>query len=438
MERKLRELKPTIGLEIHCELRTKSKLFCGCPADHFGKSPNTQTCPVCLGLPGALPVANRKAVEWVLMLGMALGSKINKKSKFDRKQYFYPDLPMGYQISQYDEPFCWGGFIDTSQGRVNIRRIHLEIDTGKLLHTTLDGKKVSLVDFNRSGVPLVEVVTEPEIKSGLQAKEFAKKFQQIVRYLEISDCDMEKGSMRLEANVSWGINLGYKVEIKNLNSFRFLEKAINYELDRQKKILEKNGTVKQETRGWSEKNQKTYSQRLKEEAEDYRYFPDPDLPPMEFDDRMLKRLEKLLPELPDRKKSRFVKEFALPDHYAEVLTYDKNKSDLYERAFRIGLEKKIDPKVIANLIINKGLSGDTPDDIVFEALSRTRQNDADLSLSDIQNAIRQVIQEQPKAVSDYKKGKEQVLGFLIGAVRKKISGGGSPDKIADELKKFLS
>jgi len=229
--------KPTIGIEVHVELKTKSKMFCGCPADHFGASANTNTCPVCLGLPGALPVPNVKAIRWTQLIGLALHCKAERESKFDRKHYFYPDLPKGYQISQYDEPLCTDGYLETTEGKVRITRVHLEEDTGKLLHTTLEGEDVTLVDFNRSGVPLVEIVTEPDVKTGTQAKEFCERLQRIVRYLAVSDCDMEKGSMRLEANISLGLDLGYKVEVKNLNSFNFVGRAIDYELQRQEKLL---------------------------------------------------------------------------------------------------------------------------------------------------------------------------------------------------------
>jgi aspartyl-tRNA(Asn)/glutamyl-tRNA(Gln) amidotransferase subunit B len=428
-------LKPTIGLEVHCELRTNSKLFCGCPADHFGKAPNTQTCPVCLGLPGELPVTNKKAVDWTVLLGLALGSKINKEAKFDRKHYFYPDLPMGFQISQYDEPFCLGGEIETSEGKVNLTRVHLEIDTGKLQHTTLNREDVSLIDFNRSGVALMEIVTEPEIHTGTQAKEFAKNLQQIIRYLGISDCDMEKGSMRLEANISWGLDLGYKVEVKNLNSFRFLEKAINYELNRQKKALDSGEKLLQETRGWSETKQKTFSQRTKETAEDYRYFPDPDLPPFAFEDDYIEDLRTSLPELPSHKKDRFVREFSLPQNYAQYLTQDKALSEFYEDTFKLSVKKNISPKVVANLIVNKGLTGKTPLEIVDTVRKMTIRNFS--SSEEMDNALNKVLNEQGKAVDEYKSGKLQVIGFLIGMVQKKLGGKGEIQKIKEKLMNAL-
>lgn len=430
------ELKPTIGLEVHCELRTNSKLFCGCPADHFGKEPNTQTCPVCLGLPGALPVANKKAIEWTQLLGLAIGAKINKNSKFDRKHYFYPDLPMGYQISQYDEPFCTGGFLETSEGRVNITRVHLEIDTGKLQHAALQGENVSLIDFNRSGVPLMEIVTEPDIKSGLQAKEFAKNLQQIIRYLGISDCDMEKGSMRLEANVSLGLSLGYKVEVKNLNSFRFLDKAINYELKRQKKTLENGEKLRQETRGWSESKNITVPQRSKETAEDYRYFPDPDLPPMVFSVSQIAEIRSQLPELPSEKKNRLMSDYKLPENYASILATDKEKAEFYENALKVGVKENMEAKEVANLIVNKGLSADTPNDLIKKAKDLITKSFT--GEEEIERAVKEVMAEQEKAVDDYKKGKTAVVGFLMGMTQKKLKGSGNPSEINKILLKKLT
>src|SRR3989338_7285330 len=261
-----KKYQPIIGMETHVQLKTKSGMFCGCKNDPNAEKPNIYTCPVCLGLPGALPVANKKAIEWTVKLGLTFGCKINLFSKFDRKHYFYPDLPKGYQISQYDLPFCYGGRVQTSFGSIGITRVHLEEDTGKLIHQKVNGRNVSLIDFNRSSVPLVEVVTEPEIYSSAQAKEYAKKLRQIIRYLDISDCDMEKGGMRLEANISL-MKEGetklpkYKVELKNINSFRFLERGIEYEIERQTEILDVGKTPDQETRGYSAEKNITYIQR---------------------------------------------------------------------------------------------------------------------------------------------------------------------------------
>lgn len=433
----MKDFVPTIGLEIHIELKTISKMFCGCPADHFGKTPNTQTCPVCLGLPGELPVPNKKAVEWTILLGLALNSEINKAPKFDRKHYFYPDLPMGYQISQYDEPFCLGGYINTSIGRVNLTRVHLEIDTGKLQHSVIDGEKVSLVDFNRSGVALMEVVTEPEIHSGDQAKEFAQKLQQIVRYLGISDCDMEKGSMRLEANISWGLNLGYKVEVKNLNSFKFVEKAINHELVRQKKLLDKTDTPKQETRGWDEKANSTVSQRYKETASDYRYFPDPDIPPMQFDENFIGEIRKMLPELPEVTKARFLKEFGISEYYADILVQDKKRAEYFQSAHLLATKYGVSAKVIAERMVNGKVDEefDEPELLVKKLVEILKKDFAGYSV--VEEAVQEAVEKNKKAVKDYQEGKGEVVGFLMGEVQKILKGKGDSKVVRDLLLKNL-
>ncbi len=419
--------EPVIGLEIHVELKTKSGMFCGCPADHFAKKPNTGTCPVCLGLPGALPTPNKKAVEWTIMLGLALGSEIAEVSKFDRKHYFYPDLPKGYQISQYDQPLCRGGKISTSFGDVRIHRVHLEEDTGKLQHAVVDGKKVTLVDFNRSGVPLVEIVTEADIHSSEQAKEFLKKLHQIVRYLGISDADMEKGSMRLEPNISIR-KVGetgmppYKVEVKNINSFRFAAAAIEYELKRHEALLNEGKIPVQETRGWDEAKNGTVSQRSKEEAADYRYFPEPDIPPMRFTKDVIASIGSNIPELPDVKKTRFMSAYALNDAVASQLTDTRALADYFEEAVKAAsvFEKPYSPKEVANWLINKkpDIEKVLPAQLI-EELHEAKKVVA-VSADELNAIITPVLSSNEKAVADYKAGKQQVIMFLMGLVRKQL------------------
>ncbi len=429
---------PTIGLETHIELKTVSKMFCGCQANHFGKKPNTQTCPVCLGLPGALPNPNRRAVEWTILIGLALNCKIALKSKFDRKHYFYPDLPKGYQISQYDEPLCYGGYLDTNEGRIGITRVHLEEDTGKLQHTSLKGKKVTLIDFNRSGVPLVEIVTKPDIRSGLQAKEYAQKLQQTVRYLAVSDCDMEKGSMRLEANISQGLSLGYKVEVKNLNSFRFVEKAIEYELIRQKKVLVEDKTPIQETRGWNEIKNETFSQRIKETAADYRYFPEPDIPPMEFTLKEIEDIKLSLPELPSEKTKRFVKEFEIREDYAEIIVNDKETSEAFEKIFYAAKKANIKPDSLAGAILNKKVQFDINSPLKTLTEFKISQTPKVSNEKDLESFIADAINSIPKAVEDYKKGKMQSLMAVVGKVMQLSKGTADPQKVKEILIKKLS
>lgn len=430
-----------VGMEIHVELRTASKMFCGCRNDPFAApKPNIYTCPVCLGMPGGLPVANRKAVEWTQLLGMALGSTIADFSKFDRKNYFYPDLAKGYQISQYDQPLCRGGSVETEYGPVRIHRVHLEEDTGKLLHTTLEGKKVSLIDFNRSGVPLVEIVTEPDIRTGDQAKSFLKTLTRIIRYLEISDADMEKGSMRLEPNISVrkkGIKAlpPYKVEVKNINSFNFVKKAIEYEAGRQSAILEKGGIPEQETRGYNETKGETFSQRKKETADDYRYFPDPDLPPIVITPEMKQRIRSDLPELPAEAVSRFRKKYGLSASDAENLTESRQRAEYYEQAVAFSVAP-VTPKAVANWIINKKIDPDktTPQELAGKMkLDLTKPDIAD---SVYETVLTNIIKDNPKAVADIREGREQVMMFLLGQA-KRIERNLDPVKTVALLKKKI-
>ncbi|MBU0974717.1 Asp-tRNA(Asn)/Glu-tRNA(Gln) amidotransferase subunit GatB, partial [Patescibacteria group bacterium] len=356
------------GLEIHAELKTKSKMFCGCKNDPFGaEKPNIYTCPTCLGMPGGSPVANKKAIEWTIKVGLALGCKINLFSKFDRKNYFYPDLPKAYQISQYDLPFCYDGVLETSFGPVGITRIHLEEDTGKLLHKKVNGEQVSLIDFNRSSVPLMEIVTEPDIHSPKQAKEYAKEIRKILRYLEVADCDMDQGGMRLEANISLAPTdknnpksksselPKYKVEVKNINSFKFMEQAIKYEMNRQTKILDKGEVPAQETRGWNSIKSITFSQRTKEDSEDYRYFPDPDLPPIRYSRESIEAMRAELPELPAQKTERWNTEYGVEKRYSKQLISHEMFTNLLEESFKICKLENIEPNKLASAIVNKNI-----------------------------------------------------------------------------------
>jgi len=465
---------PTIGLEIHIELKTKTKMFCGCLNDADEKHPNINVCPICLAHPGVLPVINKKAVESVLKLGLALNSKIPEISKFDRKNYFYPDLPKGYQISQYDKPLVVGGKLNG----VKITRIHLEEDTGRLTHSHRQKSSYSLVDFNRAGIPLMELVTEPDIKSGEEAVKFAKELQLILRYLEISDADMEKGQMRVEVNISISDKrqgtsdkeLGTKVEIKNLNSFRAVEESIDYEIKRQPEILDKGEEIKQETRGWDDIKKRTVSQRLKEESHDYRYFPEPDLPPLDLTKFNLEELKVSIPELPAQKRARFIKEYGLLANQTEILIEDRGLAQYFEESaseLRTKLpipdyqllfnyfssdmrglmneqkitvrELNITPENFADLIVllSKGeISSRSAKDILKEMFltgldPRQIIRDKGLTkLSDntiIEQIVGETIKENPKAVEDYKKGKENALQFLIGQAMAKSKGRGNPE-----------
>ena len=487
---------PTIGLEIHVELKTKTKMFCGCLNNPDEKTPNLNICPICLAHPGTLPAINKKAVEAVLKLGLALGGNPSAdNSKFDRKNYFYPDLPKGYQISQYDHPIISGGKLKN----IRLRRIHLEEDTARLLHETYNMKHEaqknvpsfklqvsSLVDFNRAGLPLMELVTEPDIKSGKEAVEFAKELQLILRYLGISDADMEKGHMRIEANISIssGNQLGTKVEVKNLNSFRSVGDAIDYEIKRQEEVLEKGESIKHETRGWDEIHKKTKHQRAKEEAHDYRYFPEPDLPPFDLKKFNHKELKSSLPELPDQKRERFAKEFLLNPEQIEILISDPELSHYFEKSVselfsgKSELEKtksiqllfnyltsdlkglineknitaaelKITPENFADLvvlIIKNEISSRTAKDVLKE-MNETGLDPRQIiekkglsQISDkesIERTIKEVMAENPAAVSDYKGGKETALQFLIGKSMAKLKGRGNPEMVKNILKEFL-
>lgn len=458
------DYKVTIGLEIHAELKTKTKMFCDSKNDPEEKKPNVNICPVCMGHPGTLPVANKEAIKHVLKVGLALGAEIADFTEFDRKNYFYPDIPKGYQISQYKYPLIKGG----SLSGVSVTRVHLEEDTAKSTH---DNKNYSLVDYNRAGIPLMELVTEPVIHSAEDASKFAKEVQLLLQYLGVSDANMEKGEMRVEANLSISNDpnkLGTKVEVKNLNSFRSVERATAYEIERQKEILESGGKVVQETRGWDETKQVTFSQRLKEESHDYRYFPDPDLPKLklsEVPEFSAENLKKEMPELPWEKRERYQKEFGLKSEDVEVYINNINIAKFFESAISglskeeyklasnyitsdlIGLIKstgvsfensKLEPKSFSSLIkmINEGKlssrggkdllvilfkEGGDPEKVAEEKGLIQKSNEEELK-----KIIESVIEKNPKVVADYKAGKESVLQFLIGMGMRETKGSANP------------
>jgi aspartyl-tRNA(Asn)/glutamyl-tRNA(Gln) amidotransferase subunit B len=445
---KNKKFTPIIGLEVHVELETKSKMFCSCSANHFHIKPNSNICPVCLGLPGALPVPNEKAINWCLKIGLALNCKINQQSKFDRKNYFYPDLAKGYQISQYDLPFCYQGNLKVNNQKITITRVHMEEDTGKLIHKKLDGDKVTLVDFNRSGVPLVEIVSEPEINSANTAVAYLKKLRQIIRYLKVSSADLEKGSMRLEANISLKEQgkkelPDYKVEIKNLNSFKFVKKAINYEIKRQSDILDRGKQPTQETRGFNEDKETTFSQRTKEGAADYRYFPEPDIPPISISKEEIEKLENNLPILPQEKLHIYVHENGLNQYQANILIKKQKMGTYFDKFKTIVCKSNPDDaaeiiKEGAKIIINKkiNLSKKTSEDLLNLILEK--RDKPVMDRSKLISIIQKVVQEQEEAVKDFKNGKKSVIGFLVGKVMQKSNGKADPQRVKKLLKKNLS
>lgn len=452
--------QPVIGLEIHLELKTQSKMFCQCPAFYFQKKSNSQTCPVCLGLPGALPVPNKKAIEWTILLGKVLNCQISKEFKFDRKHYFYPDLPKGYQISQYDKPIATNGYLKifskNEKKTFRIRRVHLEEDTGKLIHT----ENQTLIDFNRSGVPLIEIVTEPDFDNSDDVKKFLEEIQVIIRYLDISEADMEKGTMRLEPNISikkikntknnynTRVDINelprYKVEVKNINSFRFVKQAIDYEIKRQIELLKNDQTPIQETRGFDEKKQITYQQRKKEEASDYRYFPEPDIPTIYVQKKLLNKIYEKIPELPQEKLVRFIKEWQLRFDEAFILTRNNKIANyfelitikLLEETKKSGLKVRNMGQLVANLIVNKKISTDlSPKKFIEKTLERLKPKKTDEAM--INMVIDEIINLEKKAVDDYKKGKNNALMYLVGQAMKRLKGQVDPELVIEKIKKKL-
>ena len=472
------EFETIIGLEVHAQLLTRSKMFCGCSADYVGAEPNTHVCPVCLGLPGALPVINRQAVRYTIMTGLALNCQIPAYSKFDRKNYMYPDLMKGYQISQYDLPLCVNGYLeyehDGVRKRVGIRRVHLEEDTAKLVHANDGGVGYSLVDVNRAGVPLIEIVTEPDLRSPEEARAFLMALRQVLRYLGVSTANMEEGAFRCDANISQrtrdGSIIGPKVEIKNMNSFRSVERALAYEVERQRAALQRGEQLIQETRGWLEDQGMTVSQRTKEYAEDYRYFPEPDLPPLFLTEAEVAEIRAEMPELPLARWERFQAEYGLSPQESALLTEEREVADFFEACLQGDRQRA---KAVANwitgplfaLMRERGLSlsglGIRPEQLrqlvtlvengtinaltakdVLEAVCATgkdpetivaEQGLAQVSdVAQLRAVVQSVLEQNPKAVADYRRGKSAALGFLLGQVMKALGGRANP-AVAREL-----
>jgi aspartyl-tRNA(Asn)/glutamyl-tRNA(Gln) amidotransferase subunit B len=478
----LTQYEPVIGLEVHCQLLTATKIFCSC-RNRFGDEPNTNVCPVCLGLPGALPVLSRESVTLAMRAGLATHCTVEPVSIFARKNYFYPDLPKGYQISQYDQPVCTEGFVEIpSNGtfrKVRVQRIHMEEDAGKLLHEGFSwSKERSGVDFNRSSVPLIEIVTHPDIRSSEEAYEYLTALKAVLLYAEVSDCNMEEGSLRCDANVSvrkrGTEKFGTRVEIKNLNSFRNVAKAIDHEIVRQVAMIESGGKVVQETRLWNADRSETVSMRSKEEAHDYRYFPEPDLPPLVISEKWTEEVRKSLPELPAEKRRRFASEYGIPDYDAGVLTLSREVADYYETVARTSGNSKaasnwvmtevlrklkeddrplaacpVKPGQLADMIglIDKGtISGKIAKD-VFEKMwtsgddaQKIVEREGLVQVSDegpILAAIQEVIAASPQQVATYKGGKTSTIGWFVGQVMKKTGGKANPGVVNTLLKKAL-
>ncbi len=475
----MKEFETVIGLEVHLQFNTESKIFCGC-ANRFGAPPNSLTCPVCLGLPGTLPVLNQSALQYAIKVALALNCHVNSYIKFDRKNYYYPDLPKGYQISQYDLPIAHNGFlpviINGQSHQIRIKRAHLEEDAGKLIHD--QQRDCSLVDYNRTGTPLMEIVTEPDIHSPQEAYEYLTILKLTLQYLEVSDCDMEKGSLRCDANISLRekgqTSLGTKTELKNLNSFRAVRSALEFEEKRQRQILSQGGTIIQETRLWDESTQTTLSMRTKEEAHDYRYFPEPDLVPFTVEKKEIDHIRQSIPELPAEKRERFIKEYNLSAYDTQILIQDRYLASFFEEcakqypeikkicnwingpllkelnsrkiAFRdlglspkhfISLIQKVEEGTISNLVGKEVLAHMLETKAAPEAII---QGKGLAQLSDagaLEKIVNEVISENPKVVTEIQNGKESAIGFLVGQTMKKSQGKANPKIVGTLIKKLL-
>ena len=457
-----------IGLEVHAELSTKTKIFCSCPTE-FGASPNTHTCPICMAMPGTLPVLNEKVVEYAVKAGLATNCEISRNSKNDRKNYFYPDLPKAYQISQYDRPLCEHGYveIETDEGKKKIRltRIHIEEDAGKLNHDEFGGG--SLVDLNRAGVPLIEIVSEPDLRSADEAEKYLKKLKSILEYIEVSDCKMQEGSLRADVNVSvrkkGDTKLGTRTEMKNMNSFRSITRAIEYEVDRQIDVIENGGKIDQETLRWDDVSGKTFSMRDKEDAQDYRYFPDPDLVAIKLSEEYIENIKNTLPELPESRKQRYLNEYKLSEKDAKIITSSKYLSDLFEEAIKIcnnpkavnnwiisdisrilnetemePIEIPFDAKQLGKLVIliDKGtISSSIGKKVLVELFENPRDPEEIIKekgwiqISDegaIKEVVLKILEANPQSIADFKGGKDKALGFLVGQAMKETKGKANP------------
>lgn len=478
------EFEAVIGLEVHVQLNTESKIFCKC-STKFGSTPNSNVCQICLGMPGVLPVFNKKVVEYTTKAGLAVNCEINKRSVFARKNYFYPDLPKGYQISQYELPICEHGYIDIKKEsgetkRVGITRIHMEEDAGKLIHgENIGDASASYVDLNRTGVPLMEIVSEPDMRSSEEAKLYLENLKSVLEYTEVSDCNMEEGSFRCDANVSvrpkGQKEFGTKAEIKNMNSFKNVQKAIDYEIKRQIKLIENGGKVVQETRLWDPDKGVTVSMRSKEEAHDYRYFPDPDLVPLVLDDEFIENIRKTVPELPYQRKERFIKEYGLPEYDSGLLTSSKSYADFFEKTvslcknaksvsnwimsevlrivnekgcniFETGMTPENLSEII-NLIEAGKISGKIAKDIFEETIasginpSKIVEEKGLLQISDVselENIVRNIIEKSPSETERFKSGETKLMGFFVGRVMKESKGKANPKMVNDLINKLLS